>query len=168
MLIYLYPLHPKLMFQFDKPSLKVEYSLKWSCNERVTRAEDILEYQIILWKYFHHYSPFSKSLLQRYNDPVNNVSTRIPSWFFWCYSPGRDDRLAGCWRSSEHCLLGPRSPGDGQVTSPSAHAAPGHSRDKSTGVPRCRLHGDEATGWPRLRLTPLWSVTKRLRGDFPT
>jgi len=76
----------------------------------------------------------TKSLHQRYNGPVNNVFTQIPSWlFFSCYSPGLEDRLAGCWRSSELCLLVPWSPGDGQATSPSDLAAPGHSRDKPTG-----------------------------------
>lgn len=56
----------------------------------------------------------------------------------------------------------PRSPGDGQTTSPSDLAPPGHSRNKPTGVPRHCFHGDEVTGWPRRRLTPLWSATQRL------
>lgn len=70
----------------------------------------------------------TKSLLHCYNNPVNNVSAQIPGWFYSCYSLSRDDRLAGCWRSSEQCLLLPRSPGDGQATSPSALAAPGPQR----------------------------------------
>lgn len=32
-------------------------------------------------------------------------------------------------------------------------------------VPPSRLHGDEATGRPRLRLAPFWSVPPSLRGE---
>lgn len=32
-------------------------------------------------------------------------------------------------------------------------------------VPTSRLHGDEATGRPRLRLAPLWSAPPSLRGE---
>lgn len=63
-------------------------------------------------------------------------------------------RSSGSWSPGAQVMAGPHPP--------SALAAPGHSRDKPTGVPRRRLHGDEATGWPRLRLTPLWSAARRL------
>ena len=155
----------------QKYSLKISM-LRW---EGIKKQRTFLEYQV-RWccetcVLLHTSLPLEqRASLQRYIGPVNNVATQIPSWFFFffsCYSPSRDDRLAGCWRSSEQCLPVPWSPGDGQATSPSALAAPGHSRDKPTGVPRRCLHGDEATGWPRLRLTPLWSATRRLWGVLP-
>lgn len=34
--------------------------------------------------------------------------------FFACYSPNRDDRLAGCWRSPQQWLLVPMRPCDGR------------------------------------------------------
>lgn len=86
----------------------------------------------------------TERLLQKHNGRVNSVSTQIPSCFFFsCYSLSQDDRLAGCLRSSELCLLLFWIPGDGRATSLSDLAAPDHSRDKPAGVPQLGLHGDE-------------------------
>lgn len=102
--------------------------------------------------------------------PHKSLAVFFPPFlfFFSCYSLSRDDRLAGCLRSSEQCLLLSWIPGDGRATSLSDLAAPGHSRDKPIGVPRLGLHGYGWQAWPWLRLTPSWSATRSLWGDLPS
>lgn len=108
----------------------------------------------------------TKSLLPTVKWPSKQRLFTNPSWFIPVipWAEMTDWQVVTCWRSSEQYLLFPWSPGDGQATSPSTSAAPGHNGDKSTGVSRRRLHGDEARGWPQLRLTPLWSATLCLSG----